>query len=105
MLVHATFDNRSVENHMLLHVCCSPITIFPTFHKDELVTTATYIVVVCLQVINSHTLGQRKNCNLPGVHVDLPVLAPNDILDVQKFACKNSMDFIAASFVQVSCKG
>ncbi len=56
-----------------------------------------------MQVINSHKLGQRKNCNLPGVHVDLPVLAPNDINDVQNFACKNNMDFIAASFVQV-CK-
>jgi pyruvate kinase len=33
--------------------------------------------------------------------VDLPVLAPKDIEDVQLFACKNQMDFIAASFVQV----
>ena len=37
---------------------------------------------------------------LPGVQVDLPVLAPNDILDVQKFGVKNNMDYIAASFVQ-----
>eukprot|EP00198_Chlamydomonas_reinhardtii_P006402 XP_001695738.1 pyruvate kinase [Chlamydomonas reinhardtii] len=51
-------------------------------------------------VINSHKLGQRKNCNLPGVHVDLPVLSPKDIDDVQNFAVKNQMDFIAASFVQ-----
>lgn len=26
------------------------------------------------RVLNSKELGQRKNCNLPGVHVDLPVL-------------------------------
>jgi len=52
------------------------------------------------RVINSYKLGQRKNCNLPGVHVDLPVLAAKDIDDVQNFACKNDMDFIAASFVQ-----
>jgi pyruvate kinase len=26
------------------------------------------------KVLNSKELGQRKNCNLPGVHVDLPVL-------------------------------
>lgn len=52
------------------------------------------------KVINSHTLGQRKNCNLPGVQVDLPVLAPNDINDLQNFCCKNKMDFVAASFVQ-----
>jgi pyruvate kinase len=35
------------------------------------------------------------------VLVDLPVLAPKDVDDVQNFACKNNMDFIAASFVQV----
>ncbi|KXZ44735.1 hypothetical protein GPECTOR_63g60 [Gonium pectorale] len=52
------------------------------------------------RVINSHTLGQRKNCNLPGVHVDLPVLSSKDIDDVQNFAVKNRMDFVAASFVQ-----
>ncbi|GIL77051.1 hypothetical protein Vretimale_3233 [Volvox reticuliferus] len=52
------------------------------------------------RVINSHKLGQRKNCNLPGVHVDLPVLSPKDVDDVQNFAVKNKMDFVAASFVQ-----
>jgi pyruvate kinase len=36
-----------------------------------------------------------------GVKIDLPVLSPQDIIDLQKFACKNRMDFIAASFVQV----
>ncbi len=36
-----------------------------------------------------------------GVKVDLPVLTPQDILDLQKFACGNKMDFVAASFVQV----
>eukprot|EP00195_Chlamydomonas_chlamydogama_P007138 CAMPEP_0202895824 /NCGR_PEP_ID=MMETSP1392-20130828/4951_1 /ASSEMBLY_ACC=CAM_ASM_000868 /TAXON_ID=225041 /ORGANISM="Chlamydomonas chlamydogama, Strain SAG 11-48b" /LENGTH=1605 /DNA_ID=CAMNT_0049580967 /DNA_START=110 /DNA_END=4924 /DNA_ORIENTATION=+ len=54
------------------------------------------------EVVNSHKLGQRKNCNLPGVHVDLPVLAPKDVEDVQLFACKNQLDFIAASFVQTA---
>ncbi|PNH10739.1 Pyruvate kinase, partial [Tetrabaena socialis] len=52
------------------------------------------------RALNSKTLGQRKNCNLPGVHVELPVLGPNDVRDVQQFAVKNKMDFVAASFVQ-----
>eukprot|EP00775_Hariotina_reticulata_P004018 gene4018-4268_t len=52
---------------------------------------------VCM---NSKSLGQRKNCNLPGVLVDLPVLGPKDVEDVQQFAAKHKMDFIAASFVQ-----
>ena len=43
----------------------------------------------------------RNGCmHLAGVKVDLPVLAPNDIADIQKFAVKNKMDFVAASFVQ-----
>lgn len=52
------------------------------------------------RVMNSHKLGQRKNCNLPGVHVDLPVLGEKDIDDVQNFAAKHNMDYIFASFVQ-----
>jgi hypothetical protein len=50
--------------------------------------------------MNSKKLGQRKNCNLPGVLVDLPVLGPKDVDDVQNFAAKHGMDFVAASFVQ-----
>jgi pyruvate kinase len=52
------------------------------------------------RALNSHKLGQRKNCNLPGVVVDLPVLGPKDIADVQGFAAKQNMDYIFASFVQ-----
>ena len=49
---------------------------------------------------NSNELGERKNVNLPGVHVDLPVLTDKDVSDVQDFACKNEMNYIFASFVQ-----
>ena len=52
------------------------------------------------KVLNSKDLGERKNCNLPGVVVDIPVLTPHDINDVQNFCAKHKMDFIAASFVQ-----
>lgn len=52
------------------------------------------------KVLNSKSLGERKNCNLPGVRVDIPVLTEKDINDLQNFACKHSMDFVAASFVQ-----
>ena len=52
------------------------------------------------RVLNTKELGQRKNCNLPGVKVDLPVLMEKDIHDLQHFACKHGLDFVAASFVQ-----
>jgi pyruvate kinase len=52
------------------------------------------------RVLNTKKLGERKNCNLPGVKVDIPVLTPKDIDDLQNFCCKYQMDFVAASFVQ-----
>eukprot|EP00961_Rhodomonas_salina_P109877 1478742-Rhodomonas_salina.1 len=52
------------------------------------------------RVMNSKELGERKNCNLPGVKVDIPVLTEKDIDDVQNFCAKHKMDYIAASFVQ-----
>ena len=51
-------------------------------------------------LLNSKELGQRKNCNLPGVQVDLPVLMDKDIDDLQNFGCKHGVDFVAVSFVQ-----
>lgn len=51
-------------------------------------------------VQNSKALGERKNCNLPGAKVDLPVLMEKDVADLQEFACKHRVDFVAASFVQ-----
>jgi len=48
-------------------------------------------------VLNSKKLGERKNCNLPGVKVDIPVLTAKDVDDVQNFCCKNRMDFIVGT--------
>ena len=52
------------------------------------------------RVLNSKELGERKNCNLPGVQVDIPVLTEKDIDDIQNFCVAYDMDFLAASFVQ-----
>lgn len=56
-----------------------------------------YRICSCL---NSKTIGQNKNVNLPGVHVDLPVLTSKDINDLVNFAVRHKFDFVAASFVQ-----
>mmetsp|Transcript_13824 Transcript_13824/g.36972 ORF Transcript_13824/g.36972 Transcript_13824/m.36972 type:complete len:426 (+) Transcript_13824:294-1571(+) len=55
---------------------------------------------VITTVMNSVKLGERKNCNLPGVKVDLPVLQQKDIDDLVNFGIPHGVDFIAASFVQ-----
>ena len=52
---------------------------------------------ICL---NSCKLGERKNVNLPGVVVDLPTLTEKDEDDLVNWGVKNSVDFIAASFVR-----
>ncbi len=36
------------------------------------------------------------------VQVDIPVLTAKDIEDLQDFAAKNDMDYVAASFVQTA---
>jgi len=55
---------------------------------------------VITEIMNSCSIGERKNCNLPGVKVDLPVLQEKDIKDIQEFGIPQQVDFVAASFVQ-----
>jgi len=55
---------------------------------------------VMTEVMNDCKLGERKNCNLPGVKVDLPVLQEKDINDLVNFGIPQGVDFVAASFVQ-----
>uniref|UniRef100_A0A061RE44 Pyruvate kinase n=1 Tax=Tetraselmis sp. GSL018 TaxID=582737 RepID=A0A061RE44_9CHLO len=54
------------------------------------------------RVVSGGRLGQRKNCNLPGVRVNLPMPTTQDIRDLQQFACPNAVDYVAASFVQTA---
>jgi len=55
---------------------------------------------VITEVMNNCKLGERKNCNLPGVKVELPVLQAKDIQDLVEFGIPQGVDFVAASFVQ-----
>merc|ERR1719444_710953 len=55
---------------------------------------------VMTEVMNNCKLGERKNCNLPGVKVDLPVLQEKDKDDLINFGIPQGVDFVAASFVQ-----
>merc|ERR1719188_1787904 len=55
---------------------------------------------VMTKVMNNCKLGERKNCNLPGVKVELPVLQEKDKDDLLNFGIPQGVDFVAASFVQ-----
>lgn len=50
-------------------------------------------------VKNSGKISNHKGVNVPMVNINLPAVTEKDILDI-KFAIKNELDFIAASFVR-----
>jgi len=52
------------------------------------------------KVVNDCKLGEKKNCNVPGVKVDIPVVDEREIFDIEKWAVPNDADYIALSFVQ-----
>jgi len=51
------------------------------------------------RVLNTATLGEQKNCNLPGAIVDLPILTEKDRKDLL-WGIENNVDFLAVSFVR-----
>jgi pyruvate kinase len=55
--------------------------------------------VMC-KVMNDCKLGEKKNVNVPGVKVNLPVVDEREIKDIVDWAVPNDADYIALSFVQ-----
>jgi len=55
---------------------------------------------VMTKVLNDGKLGEKKNVNVPGVKVDIPVVGEREIFDIEKWALPNNADYIALSFVQ-----
>jgi len=51
-------------------------------------------------VVNDCKLGERKNCNVPGIKVDIPVIDDREIKDIVEWAVPSKADYIAVSFVQ-----
>lgn len=50
--------------------------------------------------MNTATIGEKKNMNLPGAIVNLPTLTEKDESDLVDFGLKKGVDLIAASFVR-----
>lgn len=53
--------------------------------------------IICT-VINGGVLSNNKGVNIPGVKLTMPYLSEVDISDI-RFGCRESFDYIAASFV------
>lgn len=54
--------------------------------------------LVC-ETQNDRKLKNKRNCNVPGVILNMPYVSPKDKADME-FACDQGLDFIAASFVR-----
>lgn len=52
-----------------------------------------------LEAQNDRKLKNKRNCNVPGVILNMPYISPKDKADME-FACDQDLDFIAASFVR-----
>jgi len=50
-------------------------------------------------VVHGGRLSSHKGINVPGIHINLPILSPQDERDIE-FALAQEVDFIAASFVR-----
>jgi len=62
--------------------------------------TGTGDGVVTAKVVNNCKLGEKKNVNVPGVKVEIPVVGEREIFDITEWAVPNNADYIALSFVQ-----
>eukprot|EP00929_Paragymnodinium_shiwhaense_P020359 TRINITY_DN135_c0_g2_i2.p1 TRINITY_DN135_c0_g2~~TRINITY_DN135_c0_g2_i2.p1 ORF type:complete len:484 (+),score=175.70 TRINITY_DN135_c0_g2_i2:80-1531(+) len=51
-------------------------------------------------VVNDCKLGEKKNVNVPGVKVDIPVVGERELFDIKDWAVPAGADYIALSFVQ-----
>lgn len=51
------------------------------------------------KILNTGVLGNKKGVNMPGLIVDLPAISDKDRQDL-RWGIKNSIDYIAASFVR-----
>ncbi|QJC36220.1 pyruvate kinase PykF [Enterobacteriaceae endosymbiont of Donacia cincticornis] len=54
--------------------------------------------IIC-KILNDGKLSENKSINLPGISINLPSLSEKDKHDLI-FACKNKIDYIAASFIR-----
>ena len=59
---------------------------------------ATCKELIC-EAQNDRKLKNKRNCNVPGVILNMPYISPKDKADME-FACDQGLDFIAASFVR-----
>lgn len=75
----------------------------PIFVEDGNITFVVEEIkdahMLTAKAMNTHTLTNRKNVNLPGTDVDLPAVSAKDKMDLL-FAIDQGLDMIFASFIR-----
>jgi pyruvate kinase len=94
------------------YLACSykslPTSVFPGGRILIADGSVSLEVIECLKesvrarILNTATIGERKNVNLPGAVIDLPILGEKDIQDLTKFVVPHDIDFVAASFTRTA---
>ena len=84
------YDDIHVGGRILVEDGCLTLVVK---EKDE----ALRELVVEAQ--NDRKLKNKRNCNVPGVILNMPYISPKDKDDIE-WACDQELDFIAASFVR-----
>lgn len=84
------YDDINVGGRILIEDGLLTLTVI---EKDE-----TCRELVC-RIENNRKLKNKRNCNVPGVILNMEYISPKDKGDIE-FACDNDCDFIAASFVR-----
>lgn len=83
-------DDIKVGDRILLDDGIIALKVDAILHDDQLIETT---------VLNNGIIKSKKGVNVPGVKVNLPALTDKDKEDIL-FGIKNSVDFIAPSFIR-----
>lgn len=84
------YDDISVGGRILIEDGNLTLTVT---EKDE----ANHELVCRIE--NSRKLKNKRNCNVPGVILNMDYIAPKDKDDIE-FGCDEDVDFISASFIR-----
>lgn len=70
-----------------------------TLYESNSYDTGTY--PFAFKVVNDCKLGEKKNVNVPGVKVEIPVVGEREIKDIEDWAVPNNADYIALSCLEL----
>ena len=80
-----------------LFLSISFLRVLPRFCAFKSSRKKTIAMLFAPEVVNDCKLGEKKNVNVPGVKVEIPVVGEREIKDIEEWAVPNNADYIALS--------